>query len=104
MNMQCELEEIQEAMRQTKDRRMFERNGTRPFILFLSGCKRYEIAQILDRHVETVGIYIATYQKNGLSGLTIGHSSGKTAKVLKRNLPSAKSHGGFGEMVKRIGD
>jgi transposase len=88
-------------MRQAKDRRMFERYQA--VYLFLSGCKRYGIAQILDRHAETAGLYIATYQKNGLSGLVIGHSSGKTANVPGRNFPSAKSHGRFVEMVKRIG-
>ena len=79
MHAQTQLEEAKKAMQQAKDRRMFERYQA--VYLFLSDYKRYEIAQILNRNAETVGIYIATYKESGLAGLALGHSTGKPPKL-----------------------
>lgn len=73
------LEEMKTAMRVAKDRRHFERYQA--VYLYLTGYRRQEIAQIIGRTSETVGIYIASYKENGLEGLRLGHSTGKPPKL-----------------------
>lgn len=81
MSNQKQLVAVKEAMRCAKDRRHFERYQA--IYLYLSGYKMKEIAQIIGRIPETVGIYIATYKESGLDGLVLGHSPGKPSKLSK---------------------
>lgn len=81
MTVQNQIKEIKEAMRCVKDRRHFERYLA--VHLYLSGYKMKDIAKIIGRIPETVGIYISTYKKSGLKGLALGHSTGKPSKLSK---------------------
>ena len=75
MNHNQQLAALQLAMRQTKDKRLFERYQA--VFLHLKGHTNVEIATIIQRNRATVGIYINAYKKGGLAGLRMGVSSGK---------------------------
>lgn len=62
-----QLEELRQAMRQTKDKRLFERYQT--VFLHLEGKNNIEIAAIIQRNRATVGEYIKPYKKEGITGL-----------------------------------
>lgn len=76
-----QIDEEKKAVRCVKDRRHFERYQA--VYLYLSGYKMKEIAQIIDRIPETIGIYVSTYKESGLEGLALGHSTGKPPKLSK---------------------
>jgi transposase len=76
---QGKLEEATAAMRQTKDKRLFE-----PYqcvVLHLSGEPRKRIAAILRRCEDTVNTYIQAYEAQGLAGLELGHSPGRPCRL-----------------------
>lgn len=70
-----QLEQLQLAMRQTKDRRLFERYQA--VFLHFAGKTNVEIAAIILRNRGTVGSYIKAYKNGGLPGLQMGISTGK---------------------------
>lgn len=69
------LEKLQLAMRQTKDKRLFERYQA--VFLHFDGKTNVEIAGIIQRNRATVGTYIQAYKNSGLAGLHMGISTGK---------------------------
>lgn len=70
-----QLEELRLAMRQTKDKRLFERYQA--VFLHLEGKNNIEIAAIIQRNRATVGEYVKAYKKEGITGLRMGISTGK---------------------------
>lgn len=79
MEREQQRKELQEAMRGAKDRRHYERYQA--VLLYLNGYTRIEIGRIIGRRHETVGSYISSYKKEGLSGLQLGHSPGKPKRL-----------------------
>lgn len=73
------VEEVKSAMRETKDKRMYERYQC--IFLFLSGERRDHIAKILNRGIDTVGYYIQAYCACGLEGLKMQHSPGRPKRL-----------------------
>jgi transposase len=73
------LEEVKMAMKETNDKRLYERYQC--IFLFLSGESRIRIATILDRNIDTVGTYIRTYSSDGLKGLQLDHSPGRPTRL-----------------------
>lgn len=79
MNRDTEIQELNIAMQQTGDRRMYERyQATR---LVLEGKTRQEAAQIIGRSAHTVGKYVSAYENYGLSGLRRGMSTGRPSQL-----------------------
>lgn len=73
------LEEVKEAMRDTKDKRMYERYQC--IYLLLSGERRDHIAKILNRGIDTIGNYVQAYCASGLKGLERDHSPGRPKRL-----------------------
>jgi putative transposase len=73
------IQEAKQAMKTTKDKRMFERYRT--VYLHLSGKKNIDIAQLLDRTPQTICTYLKLYRKNGLAGLELKHSPGAPKRL-----------------------
>lgn len=73
------LEEVKLAMKETSDKRRYERYQC--IFLFLSGESRIRIAAILDRNIDTIGTYIRTYCSDGLKGLQLDHSPGRPTRL-----------------------
>lgn len=61
------LTELRQALKQTKDRRLYERYQA--VLLHLEGHTAPEIGHIIGRNRKTVGIYLAAYRAGGLAGL-----------------------------------
>lgn len=74
-----QLKKLRDAMRQTKDKRLFERYQT--VFLHLEGKNNIEIAAIIQRNRATVGEYIKAYKKEGITGLRMGISTGKPNRL-----------------------
>jgi transposase len=81
MENQTALNELKEAMKQAKERRMYERYQA--IYLYLKGKSVKEIAETLDRSDETVNNYIHRYQTGGLSALQMKYSSGAPTRLTK---------------------
>ncbi len=64
MDKHNELEKVTEAMKQAKERRMYERYQA--IYLHLKGTSMTAIAEILNRNRMTVSSYIHTYENGGL--------------------------------------
>ncbi len=79
MNKQEEILQVETAMKQAKDRRMYERYQA--VFLSLKGYKQKEIAMITGRCVETISHYSQSYKKEGLKGLDLNHSPGAPRKL-----------------------
>lgn len=73
------LEEAKAAMRQSKDKRMYERYQC--IVLHLSGEPRKRIADLLQRCEDTVRTYIRIYEAQGLAGLELGYSPGRPRRL-----------------------
>jgi transposase len=91
------FQEIEKAMKETKDRRMFERYQT--IYLHLQGTKAQQIASILNRSVTTVRSYIKAYNEAGIPGLDRDHSPGAPVRLtneqqerLKRTIVESVPH------------
>jgi transposase len=80
-NKETELRAVEERIKQTKDRRMFERYQT--IRLYLIGQSVSQIAFILGRTSKTIKAYIDTYKEHGLNGLIMKHSTGKPTRLTK---------------------
>jgi transposase len=71
--------EVQIAMRETKDKRLFERYQC--IHMLLMGESQKKIAKILDRGADTVGDYVQSYCSHGLQGLLLQHSPGRPKRL-----------------------
>lgn len=74
-----EIERLNAAMKQTSDKRLYERYLA--VRLRLEGHTLDEIGELLSRARQTVGLYWKAYQMQGLSGLKMDHSPGQPTKL-----------------------
>lgn len=81
MDKHTELEKVTVAMKQAKERRMYERYQA--IYLYLKGTSMSAIADILNRNRMTVSSYIHTYENGGLAALQFKHSSGAPTRLTK---------------------
>lgn len=79
MTTQEQIQELQTAMRETKNRRLYERYQA--IFLWLSGYQQKEIAAIIQRDVSTIRDYRKAYETGGISALQMGYSPGKPPKL-----------------------
>lgn len=70
-----EKEQLIQAMRQTTDKRLYERYLA--VLLHLEGKTQQEVADILHRTRKTIGEYVHSYREGGLNELALDHSPGK---------------------------
>lgn len=63
------LEEVKVAMRETPDKRLYERYLC--IHLLLMGESQSHIAKIMDRGTDTIGDYVKAYCTSGLAGLEL---------------------------------
>jgi len=75
------LIEVEERIRSTKDRRMYERLQT--IRLRLIGRSVLEISEILNRSDKTIRNYLHAYEKEGLAGLAMRFSPGPNQRLTK---------------------
>jgi transposase len=80
-NKETELQAVEQRIKQTKDRRMFERYQT--IRLYLIGQSVNQIAFILGRTSKTIKAYIDAYKEHGLNGLIMKQSTGKPTRLTK---------------------
>lgn len=81
MQVQTEIEAVEQAMKQTTDKRMYER-----FLavrLRLEGQTLEQISKTLHRTRKTIGGYLHKYRDGGLDALAMEHSPGKPPKLTK---------------------
>ncbi|WP_340398568.1 IS630 family transposase [Paenibacillus sp. FSL H8-0079] len=88
MNKHTELEKVREAMKQAKERRMYERYQA--IYLHLRGTSIVAIADILNRNRMTVSGYIHAYQNGGIAALQLKHSSGAPSRLSKKQQTQLK--------------
>lgn len=92
-----DLIEIEERLKQVKDKRMYERLQTIRF--FLMGLSVKEIEDMLCRSDRTIRTYISAYKEKGLDGLKRKSPPGKVClltqtqqdelkQVIKNNVPA----------------
>lgn len=74
-NINTRLEEVKKAMRETHEKRLYERYQC--IYLLLTGESRATIAKTINRGLDTVGNYIQAYISFGLNGLGLNHSPGR---------------------------
>lgn len=75
-----ELVTVQQAMKQTTDKRMYERYQT--ISLYLQGYTYEQIKQITGRGKKTIGTYVKAYREKGLDGLVRNASPGAPHKLI----------------------
>jgi len=73
------LAEVEERLRATKDRRMYER--LQAVRLHIMGMSVKEIAGILCRSEKTIRSYIHTYETEGLTALHMRFSPGRSSRL-----------------------
>ncbi|MCY9698118.1 transposase [Paenibacillus alginolyticus] len=78
-NITIRLEEARKAMKETIDRRLYERYQC--IFLFLSGESRKRITEILNRNIGTVSTYIRAYCTEGLKGLQPDQPPGRPTRL-----------------------
>jgi transposase len=83
-----ELEEIKQAMKKAKDRRMYERYQA--LYLHLQETQMEQIAHTLNRSAKTVKGYIQAYKTGGLPGLQMNHSPGAPVRLTKEQKEKLK--------------
>src|SRR5690606_35041403 len=88
MDSQEALVAVEEQIRITKDRRMFER--LQAVRLRLKGKSILEIAEIIGRSDKTVRTYWSTYLEKGLSGLTMCFSPGPNQRLTEKQREELK--------------
>lgn len=88
MDTHAELEKVTEAMKQAKERRMYER--FQAIYLYLKGTSMTAIAEILNRNRMTVSSYIRAYESGGLAALQVKHSSGAPTRLTKEQQEQLK--------------
>jgi transposase len=82
------LATVEERLKSTKDRRMYER--LQSIRLRLMGMPVSEIATILYRSEKTIRIYLHAYEKEGISGLIMRFSSGRSSRLTKEQRDELK--------------
>lgn len=80
-NIPLRLKELKTAMRNEKDKRMYERYQS--VYLYLSGERREQIAVILNRDIDTVTSYIGIYKTKDLHGMRMEYSTGRPTLLSK---------------------
>lgn len=88
MDRHIELENVTAAMKQVKDRRMYERYQA--IYLHLKGNSITAIADILNRNRMTVSHYIHAYENGGLTALQLKHSTGAPTRLTKEQQEQLK--------------
>jgi len=73
------INEVREAMKDTKDKRMYERYQC--IYLLLSGVTLQKIPKILNRGSNTIGNYVKKYCTSGLSGLDMKRPFGRPPRL-----------------------
>jgi transposase len=73
------LEEVTDAMRETKSKRLYER--LQCIHLLLLGESLKNIAKILNRGADTIGDYVKAYCSHGLEGLQLQQSPGRPKRL-----------------------
>jgi transposase len=73
------LAEVEERLKSTKDRRLYERLQT--VRLGIMGMPIKEIATILCRSEKTIRSYLHTYETEGLPGLSMRFSPGRSPRL-----------------------
>lgn len=74
-----EIQRLNEAMKQTSDKRLYERYLA--VRLRLEGHSFAQIGDVLGRVRQTISAYWQNYQKHGLAGLEMDHSPGQPPKL-----------------------
>lgn len=69
-----EIQAIKKAMKDSNDKRMYQRYLA--ILLHLKGSTNKDIAEDLDLCQHTIGTYIRKYKKEGISALDMNHSPG----------------------------
>jgi len=88
MDKHTELEKVKAAMKQAKDRRMYERYQA--IYLHMKGTAMTGIADIIGRNRMTVSQYIHAYENGGLVALQLKHSSGAPTRLTKEQQDQLK--------------
>lgn len=91
------FQEIEQAMKKAKNRRMYERYQA--LYLHLQGTQVEQIAHALNRSAKTIKGYIQAYETRGLAGLQMNHSPGAPVRLtpeqqeqLKRTIVESVPH------------
>ena len=79
MDVKSAIEEIEEHIRHTNDRRMYER--LQAIHLWLLRVPVKQIAEMLCRSDKTIRTYIRAYKESGFEGLEIKHAPGKSCRL-----------------------
>ncbi|THF73118.1 helix-turn-helix domain-containing protein, partial [Cohnella fermenti] len=77
-----QIQQVTEAMKQTKNKRQYERYLA--VRLRLEGRTYTEIAEVLGRTYQSISSYCKCYEENGLSALDMGHSPGGPKKLTEQ--------------------
>jgi transposase len=88
MEYQDSLNEVTQAMKREKERRMYERYQA--VYLHLKQRPEKEIAETLNRSKETINSYIRAYETGGLAALQMKYSSGAPARLTKEQQEQLK--------------
>lgn len=78
-NVEQRLQEVENAIKQEKDRRLYERYQA--VSLHLKGYTNKDIAEILCRTNVTIGTYVKRYKKLGIAGLCMSYSPGAPRRL-----------------------
>ena len=82
------IAEIEEQIRRTKERRMYER--LQAIRLWLMDIPVKQISLTLCRSEKTIRAYIHAYEKNGFDGLVMKRSPGKSSRLTKEQRDELK--------------
>lgn len=69
-----EIQAVKDAIKKTKDKRMYQRYMV--VLYHLKGLSNKDISKMVELCQHTVGIYVNKYKANGLDGLALEHSTG----------------------------
>jgi transposase len=70
---------VEQALRETSDKRMYERYLA--VLHRLEGRTIKDISKMIKRTEKTTAGYIHSYERDGIEGLTLGHSPGKPRRL-----------------------
>lgn len=76
---EAEIESLIEAMRKTKNKRLYERYQA--VCLHLEGRKTKEICAVVKRNRQTIERYIQAFKQHGIEALAPSYSSGRPHKL-----------------------
>lgn len=74
-----EKQVVEKALRETSEKRMYERYLA--VFHHLEGCTIKAISKMIKRTEKTTAGYIHAYQRDGIDGLVLGHSPGKPHRL-----------------------